>query len=310
VVGIFHLPLLADLLKAVMPNRVGRLASSAFRPLLRALVYAVTYAMIHFYTLVWSPLYVSLDRSAVLYVVMLALAVHCFAQSMFHYTYAAFGEPGVPLAVKSSKGILPLALPCDRCAQPRCDESVHHCSTCGQCVRAFDHHCPITGRCVGSANFAHFYLWICAMFAGLLYGAVLALPPFLRCLFDVRAMDALFIDADGVCPSLGAYSLLFVPVTSLVLLVGTLLVLESFLLVSNQSTIDWWLERFGTRREIAANSRAAASPTAYPTHYGRGDKITYMLVRGRSLWQMCTIYRPQTTLDWLFTRASNKSKQS
>ncbi|CAO1628989.1 unnamed protein product [Parajaminaea phylloscopi] len=137
-----------------------------------------------------------------------------------------------PLRQPPSPDYAPLA-PCNRFCH-RChlvkSHRAHHCRRCGRCVLKMDHHCPWVGGCVGARNhkfFYHFVFWVTVLEA---YVVVSTAALFARGA-QSRAGYAQWT-LDGFVISLFPICLIFF------LFTFSLLVTHSWLIASNQSTIE------------------------------------------------------------------------
>lgn len=146
----------------------------------------------------------------------------------------------------------------------------HYCKICDCAVLYLDHHCPFTGNCVGLKNFFHFYIGLCYGTLGLLYAVLITLPYFLECNFKnilwffgiVRNREIL-----PVCRQLGPHSHVFLPVCAGFFLSLNMVLLQTFLLLSDVSTynvlLNWskypmlrfMLHRIKARKFQEKNSR-------------------------------------------------------
>lgn len=176
--------------------------------------------------------------------------------------------------------------PCGGVPKP---PGARHCSVCGRCVYFMDHHCPFTGSCLGVQNYAHFFLFLCFAFLGLLEGSLLSLYSFLWCLpsnLDLHSDANLGLDLNldfnahllpASCELLGAQAYVFVPLGVVCLCVGVLLAVEFYVLVRNRTTLHFC---------ASCRSHSHSSDLRYPPVFGAPSKYRFLLTRGRPFYHL------------------------
>ena len=164
-----------------------------------------------------------------------------------HLTEADEEEVGAPARFKRF---------CKKCECPK-PARTHHCSVCRRCVMKMDHHCPWVNNCVGFYNYKYFVLFLVYMHAGCAYTAM-------SCgvfVWEGRGHGGVPVQKHGF--------LLFAFVLTLsVLFALTLfLVWHAFLVATNQTTIEFYSNRFA-----ASDARARGEVWRNPYNLGmRGN---------------------------------------
>jgi|MDSZ01.1.fsa_nt_gb palmitoyltransferase len=164
-----------------------------------------------------------------------------------HLTEADEEEVGAPARFKRF---------CKKCECPK-PARTHHCSVCRRCVMKMDHHCPWVNNCVGFYNYKYFVLFLVYMHAGCAYTAM-------SCgvfVWEGRGHGGVPVQKHGF--------LLFAFVLTLsVLFALTLfLVWHAFLVATNQTTIEFYSNRFD-----ASDARARGEVWRNPYNLGmRGN---------------------------------------
>ncbi|KAF4709097.1 Palmitoyltransferase zdhhc15, partial [Perkinsus olseni] len=131
----------------------------------------------------------------------------------------------------SSPTLFPLCRKCNRYKPPR----AHHCSVCKVCVLKMDHHCPWLNNCVGHRNYKYFYLFLLYLELCCLFVVLLFFEPFSTAMFPTRGSPRWNI-------SIGykqAVAMSFVICLAIAIAVGILLGFHTYLVLTNQTTIDF-----------------------------------------------------------------------
>lgn len=126
---------------------------------------------------------------------------------------------------------------CRHCEKPRPPRS-HHCHVCRTCVLKMDHHCPFVANCVGHGNYAHFYLFLLHLEAAIVYVVWMCWPAIAS---EYDPQDMQFQEhRDAVLGFL-------VLVLSSGVGVGLLLIFHTYLLLTNQTTVEVLLRKLPNR---------------------------------------------------------------
>ena len=208
-VGILQVPLIVDVLRAVLPkgtcssrssvimhnqhhhytdSAIGRLTSASVSRLLVAIVVAMCIVAIAVFFSLFLPLSLSSQGVDSIFTPLglahVVFVLFLWVNTVYNYYRAATLSPGyVPITQLPASQDLsssPATLYCWSCNSPR-PEHAHHCRDCNRCIVLMDHHCPFTMNCVGRDNYAHFYLFLAYVTAGLAYAAVESFPFFDDC---------------------------------------------------------------------------------------------------------------------------------
>eukprot|EP01002_Notosolenus_urceolatus_P003623 NODE_1956_length_1240_cov_11.108312_g1622_i0.p1 GENE.NODE_1956_length_1240_cov_11.108312_g1622_i0~~NODE_1956_length_1240_cov_11.108312_g1622_i0.p1 ORF type:complete len:336 (-),score=58.78 NODE_1956_length_1240_cov_11.108312_g1622_i0:70-1077(-) len=126
---------------------------------------------------------------------------------------------------------------CNTCKVPK-PPRAHHCHICDECVLKMDHHCPWINGCVGHYNHRYFalfllYLWIaCVWVAGestLFFFGIL--------------QSELGADAQRAKEAHSSLTFAFVICSALTVAIGGFFSWNTYLVVSNQTTIEFHFNR-------------------------------------------------------------------
>lgn len=126
---------------------------------------------------------------------------------------------------------------CKTCNQPK-PARCHHCHICKKCVLAMDHHCPWMANCVGFYNYRYFFLFLFYMFVGCVYASLISLEPFMLT-FKRRSRGGGGL-AHG---ERSTVVFTFVISISVGIAVGILLAWHVYLVLSAQTTIEFYFNR-------------------------------------------------------------------
>lgn len=119
----------------------------------------------------------------------------------------------------------------------------HYCHITKRQVLRMDHFCPWVGNCIGFYNYKYFYLFLFYLWCGCMYGLVITAVPFLKCLhFRSRGSDA-----DPICHSRSQISFGFIITLSVGIAVGLLLAFHTYLILSAQTTIEFYYNKFSSK---------------------------------------------------------------
>ncbi|KAK5581755.1 hypothetical protein RB653_003333 [Dictyostelium firmibasis] len=124
---------------------------------------------------------------------------------------------------------------CIHCRLPK-EERTHHCQLCGTCVLKMDHHCPWVNNCVGQNNHRYFVLFLVYLWISCIYVCILSYPH-------------VFNSGSSYIP----FSMLmsFVITLTIAFALGGLLGWQIYLILSNQTTIEFLHNRTQTKKAKA-----------------------------------------------------------
>mmetsp|Transcript_16849 Transcript_16849/g.25340 ORF Transcript_16849/g.25340 Transcript_16849/m.25340 type:complete len:331 (-) Transcript_16849:55-1047(-) len=159
-----------------------------------------------------------------------------------------------------------------RCVKP---PRAHHDSITGKCVYEMDHFCPWMNNCIGYYNYKYFVLFMAYLFVGCVYILVVCSSWVLE-LTPAQRRQALYggIDVDE------AVILTFTVALSAALAVGILLGWHIYLILTNQTTIEFYIN-------YENRSAARSSGILYKNPFDLGWRKNIKRVFGNSPWYYC-----------------------
>ena len=117
---------------------------------------------------------------------------------------------------------------CMRCKSIRPPRS-HHCSMCNRCILRMDHHCPWVGNCVGLHNHKYFLMFLFHAMVGCMIVAGVLSHPYWNMITDSKH----FLN------KVDTHSMATIMVSgALILSLGGLFGFHSYLIATNQSTLE------------------------------------------------------------------------
>jgi len=117
----------------------------------------------------------------------------------------------------------------------------HYCHITRRQVLRMDHFCPWVGNCIGFYNYKFFYLFLFYLFCGCFYGVALTVGPFITCF---RKRD---VKLQPICMSRSQITFAFIITVSVGIAVGLLLAFHTYLIISAQTTIEFYFNKFSGR---------------------------------------------------------------
>ncbi|PWN17995.1 hypothetical protein BCV69DRAFT_315115 [Microstroma glucosiphilum] len=133
---------------------------------------------------------------------------------------------------------------CHRCSHVK-PYRAHHCRHCGTCIEKMDHHCPWVGGCVGGGNhkfYLNFVLWVTVLEFFVLISAGVLFNRGVDKSIEGWTVDGFIISLFPIC-------------VVFILFTFSLLVTHTWLIMTNQTTLDHLnFTRVARREEIALAS--------------------------------------------------------
>jgi len=110
----------------------------------------------------------------------------------------------------------------------------HHCKICKKCQFRMDHHCPWVNNCIGHGNHRYFVLFLQYLFIGNLYFAILSIIPIYNAYQQFQKGRIPFYTVK----ELFLFFIMLLNI-SLIFCVGGLYFWHVYLLLTNQTTIEY-----------------------------------------------------------------------
>lgn len=226
---------------------------------------------------VLAPTYITQRYGYVLSFPIYTFALYVLFNILFNYWSCILTQPGYPgnhtaaidAAVERAErdGHGARHRVCRTCRVPK-PPRTHHCSVCKSCVMKMDHHCPWVNNCVGFYNYRYFLLFLFYLATGCGIVACTCMIPLMtgNDLFRARNSTLLFV---------------FILTCSILVALGLFLFWHTFLVLSNQTTIEFYCNRFD-----AAEARRAGKTFRNP--YTLGSRANFEQVFGRKSFLACT----------------------
>jgi len=117
----------------------------------------------------------------------------------------------------------------------------HYCHITKRQVLRMDHFCPWVGNCIGFYNYRYFYLFLFYMWSGCMYGITITIHPFMTCLHAGRR------NPNPICMSRSQITFAFIITISVGCAVGLLLAFHTYLILTAQTTIEFYFNKFSGR---------------------------------------------------------------
>ena len=172
-----------------------------------------------------------------------------------------------------ASGRMPVCSKCDRIRPPR----THHCSVLKSCVYRYDHYCPWIYNCVGYGNFKFFYLFLFHVFLVDMFFVLVSIPVF-RYALSLSVTDVANLYLPGSQRPQVVMS--FVLAAAVEIAMAGFLGLHTFLLLTNQTTMEWATGGYSRRFEGTLRQQAKFQRNPYDL----GLKRNWQQVMGNRGW--------------------------
>ncbi|XP_030069486.1 palmitoyltransferase ZDHHC4 isoform X2 [Microcaecilia unicolor] len=162
-----------------------------------------------------------------------------------------------------------------------------HCRVCNRCVQRFDHHCVWVNNCIGALNTRYFLPYLGTLMLMAAYLALLTAAFLLQVVVLSGLMLGSYQDADRQewATAINFIVQLFLTFPRIVLLLGFLLLLSLlvggytcfmlYLLLTNQTTNEWFKQRYVVR---AAGTVGTQRHSTFKNEYSKGLLGNFMEV--------------------------------
>ncbi len=147
------------------------------------------------------------------------------------------------------KGVVSHSLYCGACRIPK-PPRTHHCHVCGRCQMKMDHHCPWISNCVGFGNIKFFYLFMLYLLAGCGFIVTLTFPLFFWS--PHKGTDLWQDHSPFVVFAMVLCGAIFFAI-------GVMLIMHTFLILTNQTTIEFYHNR-EMRRQAERQGKVYLNP--------------------------------------------------
>lgn len=155
-----------------------------------------------------------------------------------------------------------------RCIKP---PRAHHCSISGKCILEMDHFCPWMNNCVGYNNYRYFVSFLIYLCVGAMYVIAVTLRPFLSLSVAQRSTFIFNVSMHT------AIVFTFTIAISAFFSVGILLLWHAYLSLTNQTTIEFYLN-------MEERSDAKLRNETFKNPYDKGWRKNLRRVFGDVSW--------------------------
>jgi len=165
---------------------------------------------------------------------------------LFNYYACVVVQPGFAPTEEELESEEAAAMPLTEEARERRlkPDRSHYCHITKRQVLRMDHFCPWVGNCVGFYNYKFFYLFLFYLWVGCMYGVLITSIPFVRCL-NQRGREAM--EKNPICMSRSQITFGFIITLSVGIAVGMLLAFHTYLILSAQTTIEFYYNKFSSK---------------------------------------------------------------